>query len=112
MILKRGDIIYVSSCDGFGHEQQNARPAVVVSNDKGNKYAPIIEVVWLTASNHRNLPTHVRIRSAFKPSIALCEQVTTIDKRRIDRICGRCTPREIQNINQAIIVSLGLEVPA
>lgn len=109
MDLKRGDIVYVTRTDGFGHEQSYSRPAIIVSNDKNNYFSPTVEIVWLTGACKRPLITHVYITTAPKPSTALCEQVTTIDKRRIDRICGFCTEKEMKQINEAIKISLALE---
>ena len=37
MEIHRGDIVYIEKRnDTIGHEQYSGRPAVVVSNDKGN----------------------------------------------------------------------------
>ena len=62
--LKRGDIYFVVGGAAVGSEQTANRPAVVVSNDIGNKFAPIVEVVYLTTRKKAGLPTHVFIGSA------------------------------------------------
>lgn len=74
--VKRGDIYYiVNNYQEEGSEQRAGRPAVVVSNDKGNQHSNVIEVVYLTTQPKTDLPTHIDIKSANRPSIALCEQI-------------------------------------
>lgn len=106
----RGDIFYIQSATVEGCEQRAGRPAVVVSNNKGNEYGPVVEVVYLTTQDKKPLPTHVDIVSAPYPSIALCEQVNTISKNRLGQYIGRCTDKEMTLIDGALCVSLGIEV--
>lgn len=81
--MKRGDIYFVVGGAAVGSEQTANRPAVIVSNDIGNRFAPIVEVVYLTTRKKVSLPTHVFIGSAPKPSVALCEQIVTVSKSRL-----------------------------
>ena len=110
--IKRGSIFYVKS-DPYrpeqGAEVWSDRPAVIVSNDKNNKYSPAVEVVFLTTKQkHAALPTHVQVHSGGKIATALCEQVHTIDKQRLDAFMGTLTSQEMHNISTAI--ALGLEI--
>ena len=68
--VKRGDIYFVVGGAAVGSEQSANRPAVVVSNDIGSRFAPIVEVVYLTTRKKVGLPTHVFIGSAPIPSRA------------------------------------------
>ena len=106
--VKRGDIYFVVGGAAVGSEQSANRPAVVVSNDIGNRFAPIVEVVYLTTRKKVGLPTHVFIGSAPKPSVALCEQIVTVSKSRLQRRIGRVTQQEINNIDKALGKSLGI----
>lgn len=106
--MKRGDIYFVVGGAAVGSEQTANRPAVVVSNDIGNKFAPIVEVVYLTTRKKAGLPTHVFIGSAPKPSIALCEQIVTVSKDRLQRRIGRITAEEMNKIDKALGKSLGI----
>lgn len=109
MRIERGDIYYILCEKTEGSEQKGKRPAVVVSNDTGNAYAPIIEVVFLTTNTKRWLPTHVEIKSSSARSKALCEQVTTVDKKRVSDYVGKVTKREMEEIEKAIKISLAIE---
>ena len=81
--VKRGDIFYVGGGAATGREQRANRPAVVVSNNAGNRHASIVEMVYLTTREKASLPTHVRINSAERPSLAMCEQIVTVCNSRL-----------------------------
>lgn len=85
-----------------------ARPGIIVSNDVGNEHAPIVEIVYLTSRDKKPMPTHVRIKSSPVPSIALCEQIETIYKKRIGTYLGKTTMDEMKRIDKALVVSIGL----
>lgn len=107
--IKRGDIYYIVGGTAVGSEHGADRPAVVVSNDIGNKYAPVVEVVYLTTGKKRRMPTHVSIGSSARPSTALCEQVVTVSKSRLQRRMGRVTEEELRQIDAALTTSLGIQ---
>lgn len=85
------------------------RPAIIVSNDEGNKASDIVEVVYLTSERKKELPTHAEINSAVKPSTAICEQITTVSKQRLGLYVGRLTEAEMTAVEKAIKISLGLQ---
>ena len=110
--MTRGDIVYVhnDAKKSTGSEWSKDRPAIIVSNDVCNKHSPVIEVVYTTTKRRKHLlPTHVVLHSTPAPSVAMCESVYSIDKSRIERIIGRCSPKELFRINKALAVSLDLK---
>ena len=109
--IKRGNIFYVSRTPVIGHEQFSGRPAIIVSNNVLNKHTETVEVVYLTTQPKRDFPTHVPIRSAKYPSIALCEQVTTVSTERLGDLLGSCTADEMQAVDLALMESIGLGRP-
>lgn len=109
MSYDRGDIYFVDQAQPhFGSEQNSGRPAIIVSSDAGNRYSSVLEVVYLTTQPKKDLPTHVQIQATGVISTALCEQIQSVDCRRIGRFCGRCSDDEMQKINAALVASLGL----
>ena len=109
-VYKRGEIYYIyQSGSKQGSEQVAGRPAIIVSNNKGNEFSPVVEVVFLTTKEKNQIPTHVEILSCKRPSIALCEQIDTISKSRIGKYNGKCTDEEMHKIDKAICVSVGIE---
>ena len=108
MEIKRGDIWYIESGYSTGSEQRPGRPAVVVSNDLNNVHSTTVEVVYLTTQPKRDLPTHATIHSMSRDSIAICEQITTVAVERIGNYRGCVTDAEMEDIEAAMQVSLGL----
>ena len=95
----RGEIFFINEGESSGSEQGGARPGIIVSNDVGNKHAPIVEVVYLTSREKKLMPTHVRIKSSPIPSIALCEQIETVYKKRIGKYLAKATMDEMKRID-------------
>ena len=106
--IKRGDIFYISRQPVVGHEVFTGRPGIIVSNDVNNRNSEVVEVVFLTTAPKASLPTHVKILSAKAPSIALCEQITSVSTDRIGDLYGHCTEDEMRQINEAVMCSLNL----
>ena len=104
----RGEIFFINEGESTGSEQGGARPGIIVSNDIGNKHAPIVEVVYLTSREKKLMPTHVKIKSSPIPSIALCEQIETVYKKRIGKYLAKATMDEMKLIDKALAVSIGL----
>ena len=94
MEIKRGDIWYVSKDNYTGCEQAAGRPAIIVSNEKNNACAEVVEVVYLTT----------------QPKKDLCEQITTVSVDRLLGYKGHLTPAEMTNVEVAMLISLELEV--
>ena len=109
--IKRGDIYYINyNTDNseVGSEQKAGRPAIIVSNDTCNRESGVVEIVYLTTQNKTQLPTHVDINSARYRSIALCEQIKSVDKSKLGDYMGHITEAEEKQLNKALAVSLGL----
>lgn len=105
---KRGDIVFC--CDNretTGNEQNRQRYAVIVSNDTGNFFSQVVEVVFLTTQEKKPLPTHTTVMCKV-PSTALCEQITTISKERISEYIRTCANEEMQAIERCMRISLGI----
>lgn len=108
-IIKRGQIWYADLGNTYdGSVQGGKRPIVIVSNNKGNYYSPILLVVPITSSNTKHsLPTHVDIQLKA-PSIALCEQILTINKKSLISFEGVIGEDKMKKIDECLKISLGL----
>lgn len=111
--MKRGEIYYISRRGEYhvGAEIAKARPAVIVSSNALNCTSEVVEVVYLTTSPKKDLPTHVSIHSTGVPSTALCEQIDHVSIRLAGDYCGTCTEEEMASIDQALLRSLGIAEP-
>lgn len=110
-LFKRGDIVYVEKFGKqIGSEQFPGRPAIVVSSDEMNGKIDTVEIVYCTTQPKEFNKCHVEVMSTPKKSTVLCEQVTTVDKKRLDKKVGRCTDAEMEQISRAIASSLKIDM--
>lgn len=106
--MKRGEIYYISHHSATGNEIDKARPGVIVSSDTLNQSSQVVEVVYLTTQEKKDLPTHVTIEATGRRSTALCEQINAVSVLRVGTYCGTCSEDEMLAINQALRASLDL----
>ena len=111
--IARGMIVMVDLPLGNGSVQGGTRPAVVISNDKGNKFSPVLIVVPLTSRVKKFMPTHHTIEPSMinglsKTSIALAEQIITVGKDMVRNIVGTLDEIDINFINRKVMTSLAL----
>ena len=112
MTVHRGEIYYIENNLArltTGSEQQGGRPGIIVSNEKCNEYAAVVEVVYLSSQPKKPLPTHVTVLASV-PSTALCEQIHSVDKSRLQEHIRDCTEEEMKAVDKALLISLGLDV--
>ena len=112
-MVKRGDIFYADLSPVVGSEQGGIRPVIIIQNDIGNRYSPTIIVAAITSQiNKAKLPTHVEISSEEyglnKDSVVLLEQIRTVDKKRLKEKIGHMTEKDIQKVDEALLISMGL----
>nr|DAV25936.1 MAG TPA: PemK-like protein [Caudoviricetes sp.] len=83
----------------------------IVSNNGINQRSGVVQVVYLTSPNKQrrtntiNPTVHVNSRE----SIAVCNQVTNVDKSRLTRRIGHVEDHELETIQDGITVALGLD---
>ena len=111
----RGEIYYANMEPHVGSEQGGERPVVVLQNDMGNKHSSTLIIATLTSKVDKklNLPTHVLLdqNPGLKvPSIVQLEQIFTIDKRRVQRFAGQTSSEEMDRIEAALKISLGMNL--
>ena len=109
MEVYRGDIFYVKSNRKDTVKETKGSPAVVVSNNKGNENSNFVEIVYLTADERNLIPTHVNAMCKV-PSVALCERISNVSKDRLEEYIRSCTDDEMRRIDEALMLSLGVEV--
>lgn len=112
MEIKRGQIYYADLSPVVGSEQGGLRPVLIVSNDIGNKHAPIVIAAAITSRIYkRRLPTQVLLDTScglYKESMVECEQMRTLDKSRLKQCMGSLNKEQMWEVNKAIAISLGV----
>lgn len=110
MIVKKGEVYYADLNPIIGCEQGGCRPVIIVQNNTGNLYSPTTIIVPVTARKRKKaLPTHIKVKGASLPkkSIALLEQLRTIDKSRLKEKIGDITLTSLNKIDKGLLISLG-----
>lgn len=112
MSIKRGQIYYADLSPVVGSEQGGYRPVLIIQNDVGNKYAPTVIVAIITTRKTKaNLPTHIWLNSECglpKESMVECEQVRTLDKKRLKDFMGQVSQEVMKEIDLGLKISFAL----
>jgi len=106
--MKRGDVWWVNFEPAVGGEVRKERPAVIVSNDSSNKHLNRIQVVPLTSSAGRLYPSEAAVTVRGKKHKAMADQLTTVSKARLRNRVSRLSGTDMQAVEAAIKVQLGL----
>ena len=112
--VRRGDIYYADLSPVVGSEQGGMRPVLIVQNDTGNKHSPTVIAAAITSQvGKARLPTHIELSGQScglsRDSVILLEQIRTIDKSRLRERMGRLEEPLMNEVDNAIAVSFGLE---
>jgi len=109
---KRGEIWFVSLEPVVGHEIGKKRPAVIVSNDKNNLYAGTISVIPITSKTGKIYPFEVFLPQKEtglpKDSKAKCNQVRTIDKKRLVNLVSRLPSERLKEVERALLIHVDI----
>ena len=109
MDYKRGQIYRVNLEPTRGSEQQGiARPCLIFSITPLNAKLRQVGVVPLSTSAKVLPPVVVGVPSAGPDSVALCQQVRTIDKLRIGKYLGEISATDMTAFEGAVRQVYGL----
>lgn len=113
MRIRRGDIVFADLRPTVGCEQGGIRPVLIIQNNLGNRYSPTTIAIALTTKHKVELPTHVPLHKEqcnglSDDSVILCEQIRTIDKKRIKEKIGYVDEKYLDDIMEAIKISMSI----
>jgi mRNA interferase MazF len=111
-LAQRGDVWLVNWNPARGSEQAGKRPAfLIIQNDVGNEYA-FTTIVAALSTTIRSYPMNVLLEppegGLSKPSIVKTSQILTVSKERLEKKLGAITPEKMQEVDQALRLSLAL----
>ena len=107
--MNRGEVWWVNFDPAVGGEIRKRRPAVILSNDSANKHLNRVQVVPLTAQVSKLYPSEAAVTIAGRPNKAMADQLTTASKERLTKKMGQVSREELDKIERAIAVQLGLQ---
>ena len=113
--MVRGSVVWVTLDPARGAEVPKTRPCVVVSRTEANEISWTVTVVPLSSvrggRQDRLIQPIISLKETRLPkdSRALCDQVRTIDKRRIQRTVGVMSGAALSGVDRGLILHLELE---
>lgn len=110
-MIERGDVYYADLANGIGSEQKGIRPVLIVQNNIGNKHSTTLIIVPISKKLSKPpLPTHVIFQSEQLDymSMVLCEQLRTIDKKRLKSKITHLDESIMNQVDLALKISLNI----
>ena len=102
MNMYRGDIFFMENTDG------NEKPVIIITPDEILEKNPdYVYTILMTTKEKDQAHTHVEVMCKV-PSVALCERIYRVDVDRIGEYIRSCTKEEIQKVDEAIMLTLGI----
>ena len=91
-----------------GTEIRKTRPAVIVSNDAANRNLARVVVVPMTSNTGRQYPGEAVVLVDGQSSKAMADQIMAADKSRLKNLLGVVSKTDMQSVEIAIRVHLGM----
>lgn len=115
--MRRGELYRAELYPRSGSEQRGTRPVIVVSHDAFNEVdtwrSIIVVPVSTSPKQAARGPTAVPLSKGTgglsQRSVALCHQVTTLDRAKLKKRIGVLTPNELTRVGAGLKASLDLE---
>lgn len=114
--MNRGEIYVASLLPRSGSEQQGQRPVLVVSHDGFNHVATwrsvIVVPLSTSSSQGKRGPTSVPLPKGAgglaQDSFALCHQITTLDRQKLQTLLGTLPPELQEKVDEGLRIALDL----
>jgi mRNA interferase MazF len=111
---RRGEVWLVNFDPAMGSEIQKTRPALVIQNDIGNRVSEVTIVGAITTTVKRNYPFQVHLPAGeggvTADSFVTLNQIRSVDRRRLARRLGTVSEATMKAVDQAIVISLGIDI--
>lgn len=115
--MKRGDVYWADLAPRSGSEQQGRRPVIVISHDGFNQATSwrsvIVVPISTSAAQAARGPTAIALPKGAggltKSSVALCHQVTTLDRAKLTQRLGALSPALLEEIEAGLKAALDID---
>ena len=105
--FRRGQVWYETYNNTMGSEMAVGRPVLIVSSDEGNTSSSVVTVLYMTTTP-KNLGVTVEVYSTNKRSWVLCQQIVTIEKRRLQTYMCMLAETEMLRVELGLRKALAL----
>lgn len=114
--MKRGEVYWADLVPRSGSEQRGRRPVVVLSHDAFNQIpawrSVIVAPLSTSATQARRGPTAIPLPAGAgglkKGGVALCHQVTTLDRTKLTEKIGTLPQDLLGQIEEGLKAALGM----
>ncbi len=114
--MKRGEIYLATLSQRSGSEQTGTRPVLVISHNAFNQTpgwnSIIIVPISTSDAQAERGPTAIPLKKGIgglkKDSVALCHQVTTLDRSKCGQRLGNLSPELMKEIEQGLKMAMDL----
>lgn len=115
--LRRGEVYYCYLGRGVGSEEEKYRPCLIIQNDDGNIHsantivAPITSAAGTPRVTVPILGTYRYLENGITKTLSgyiLLGNIVTVSKARLGQSCLATLTREMNEINEKIMVSTGV----
>ena len=101
MKVERGEIWWVNLDPAVGHEIKKSRPCIVLSANEVNRVRATPVVIPLSSSPKAAPPIVLSVPSAGKDSVAVVDQIRSVDKKRFVNRAGILSNADLRNLELA-----------
>lgn len=102
-LVKYGEIWKIDLGERIGSEQGGVRPCLILQNDVGNEHSTTTIICPISSKIYKCRSLHPHISGLPKPSVVLCEQITTVDTSRfISKVSDKIADYEMETIKKCI----------
>jgi mRNA interferase MazF len=109
---ERGEIYLVCLDPTIGSEINKTRPALIISNDINNQVAHTVTVIPITSNIEKVYPFETLLSSQEsglpKNSKAKCNQIRTIDKKRLVKSLGKVSIDKLNEVEDSLLIHLDM----
>ena len=111
--ILKGEIYWANLNPTVGSEISKTRPVLIVSNDVNNQFAATVSILPITSTTAMIYPFEVFLPAGegnlSNDSKAKANQIRTIDNQRINGKIGKISKSKLNEIENAILIHLGIE---
>ncbi|MCJ8346164.1 type II toxin-antitoxin system PemK/MazF family toxin [bacterium] len=101
MVVKQYTVHLVNLDPTIGSEIQKTRPCVIISPNEMNSNINTVMIAPMTSKSHC-YPTRVPLKFKGKDGWIVCDQIRTIDKRRLIKKLGSISEKSITKLKAVI----------